>query len=221
MPLTFSANNILQFYTFISPIFISSFLLLKSTMDYNIRGVIYLVGLLVNYITGMGIKSIFHNYDSTAVSQGRKGQFQRTPVRKNWPINPGQTANSIPDYCSIFEGPWYNNTLTSTSMPSMNAMFHAFTFAYILMGISDNPNHPGIPFIIILGITAILNMFYRQRLYCDKMVDIVVGIVLGAIIGLVWYFIIKSWNPSYIYYGKDDGAKQCKLGKQKFRCSYA
>ena len=59
------------------------------------------------------------------------------------------------------------------------------------------------------------------QLYCDKMVDIVVGIVLGAIIGLVWYFIIKSWNPSYIYYGKDDGAKQCKLGKQKFRCSYA
>ena len=57
-------------------------------MDYNIRGVIYLVGLLVNYITGMGIKSIFHNYDSTAVSQGRKGQFQRTPVKKNWPINP-------------------------------------------------------------------------------------------------------------------------------------
>ncbi len=92
------------------------------------------------------------------------------------------------------------------------------------MGISDNPTRPippGIPFIITLGITACLNLYYRERLFCDKMVDIFMGIVLGSIIGLIWYYIIKSWNPSYIYYGVDAPAKQCKLSKQKFRCSVA
>lgn len=218
MPLRFSITNILQFYTFISPILISSFLLLKSTMDYNIKGIVYLVGLSVNYIIGMLVKSLFHNYDRKKMDGGEVGQFQRIPIQKNKPFNPGQ-GGPIRDYCSIFEGPWYNNLLTSTSIPSMNAMFHSFTFSYILMGIANNPNHPGIPFIITLGVTAFFNLLYRQKLFCDKIIDIVMGLVLGSTIGLIWYYLILSLNPSYVYYGKDDSIKQCKLSKQKFRCS--
>ena len=59
MALKFSLDNIVQFFTFISPIFISLFLLIKSTMDYNIRGIIYLVGLLLNWIIGILLKSMF------------------------------------------------------------------------------------------------------------------------------------------------------------------
>ena len=216
MAIKFTLSNILQFYTFLSPIFISLFLLVKSSMDYNIKGIIYLVGLLANYIIGMLTKTIFFNYD---ISKPIK-QFQRTPIKMGWPLHPGQTSKSMPDYCSVFEGPWFNNALSSTSMPSLNAMFHAFTFSYILMGVATNPNHPGIPFVLLLGITALTNMFYRHHLFCDKWIDIAVGIVLGAGIGVAYWFAISALNPTYTYYGKESNVKQCTLSKTKFRCSY-
>ena len=215
MALKFTLSNILQFYTFISPIFISIFLLLRSTMDYNIKGIIYLTGLLVNYIIGMATKSLFFGMDSNSIQNNRKPQFQRTP------LHAGQTANAMPDYCNVFEGPWFNNALSGTSMPSLNSMFHSFTFAYILMGVANNPNHPGIPFVLLLGVTALTNMFYRHSLFCDKWMDIGVGIILGAAIGIIWWFLINAWDPTYTYYGKEDPRKQCKLAKTKFSCSYA
>ena len=61
MALAFSASNLLQFYTFISPIFISLFLLLKSTMEYNMKGIVYILGVLINYVIGMLIKTIGPN----------------------------------------------------------------------------------------------------------------------------------------------------------------
>jgi len=189
-------------------------------MDYNLRGVIYLVGLLFNYIIGMLIKTIFFQMDSDSRAKGQRPQFARTPIKMSWPMHPGQTPNGMPDYCNVFEGPWYNNALNATSMPSLNAMFHAFTFAYILLGISTNPNRPGIPFLLLLGITGIVNMGYRNMLFCDKWMDIGVGIILGAGVGVAWFFLINAWNPTYVYYGKDDPTKQCKLGKTKFKCTY-
>ena len=220
MALKFTLSNILQFYTFLSPIFIPLFLLIKSTMDYNIKGLIYLVGLFFNYMVGILVKSLFYHMDSKSRALGETPQFERQPVRMKWPLHPGQTARGVPDYCSVFEGPWFTSALGATSMPSLNAMFHAFTLLYIIMGTSTNPNTPGIPLIIVLAITAITNMVLRVRLFCDRMTDVGIGLILGSALGVAWYFIINSWNPIYVYYGKDDPTKQCKLGKTKFKCSY-
>lgn len=220
MALKFSLDNIVQFFTFISPIFISLFLLIKSTMDYNIRGIIYLVGLLLNWIIGILLKSMFSGMDATARAKGKRGQFERLPIKMNWPLHAGQTTDGVPDYCSVFEGPWFTSALGATSMPSMNAMFHAFTFAYILMGVATNPNHPGIPFVIILALTGIINMGYRKMLFCDKFMDIGVGIVVGAAIGVGYFYLINSWNPTYPFYAKEDPMKRCKLGKTRFKCTY-
>ena len=50
---------------------------------------------------------------------------------------PGSTANNTPDYCSVFSGPFSNATIYNTSMPSLNAVFHAFTLTYIAMGVAS------------------------------------------------------------------------------------
>ena len=220
MALAFSASNLLQFYTFISPIFISLFLLLKSTMEYNMKGIVYIIGLLINYVIGMLIKTVFYGMDRSKIAAGRQPQWQRTPVKMGWPMHPGQTASGMPDYCNVFEGPWFNSALGATSMPSLNAMFHAFTLAYLIMGVSTNPYPAGVPFVIIVGITALCNMFYRTMLYCDKFIDIIVGVVLGACFGVGWWFAIDAYNPTYTFYGKESNTKQCKLSKTKFRCTY-
>ena len=88
MALAFSASNLLQFYTFISPIFISLFLLLKSTMEYNMKGIVYIIGVLINYVIGMLIKTIFYGMDRSKISSGQQPQWQRTPVKMGWPMHP-------------------------------------------------------------------------------------------------------------------------------------
>ena len=222
MALAFTIPNLIQFYTFISPIFISLFLLFKSTMDYvPMRGLTYIIGVLLNYLFAMLIKTIFYGLDRSKITAGQPTQFQRKPIQMNWPLHPGQTANSMPDYCNVFEGPWYNSALSNTSMPSTNAMFHAFTFAYICVSVAQNPNPVGVPFLLLIGITALTNMFYRVSLYCDKIMDIAVGIVLGGAFGVGWWFLVNALNPTYTFYGKEDNLKQCKLSKTKFRCTYS
>ena len=49
----------------------------------------------------------------------------------------------------------------------------------------SNPNKPGIPFLVFLGITALANMGFRTYYFCDKMQDILVGVILGGLIGFL------------------------------------
>ena len=59
MALTFTLDNIMKFFTYISPIFISMFLLVQSAMDWNLKGLVYLIGICLSYIVGLLLKTIF------------------------------------------------------------------------------------------------------------------------------------------------------------------
>ena len=231
MPLQLDLENVIQFFTFLSPIFISVFLLFQSAMKGDIKGIIWIIGSFLAWVIGMALKSMFHKWDDSKVAAFvNRGQqvpvgtrrWQRQPIRFDWPIMPGSTANNTPDYCSVFSGPFSNSAIYNTSMPSLNALFHSFTIAYIAMGVGSNPkpNPGGITFLVILGILALINWAFRVRLYCDKMLDIFVGASLGAACGIGWFFAIHALNPTWTYYGKEEEKGKCVLGKQKFQCTY-
>lgn len=212
MALAFSVTNILQFFTFISPIFITGFLLFQSAMQFNIKGLVYLLGVIISYFIGILVKTFFYKTGNP--------RFLRKLIANDIPLHPGQIAKGLPDYCSVFEDPFFSSTIGITGMPSMIAVFHAFTFVYVLSGIMSNPNHPGIPFIISLGITALIHFGYRVILLCDRWSEIAVGVIIGGFLGWVWWFLVYSWDPTITYYGKEDNLKKCKLSKTKFRCTY-
>ena len=231
MPLQLDLENVIQFFTALSPIFISVFLLLRSAMQSDLKGIVWIIGSFLAWVVGMGFKSMFHKLDDNRVAAFvRRGQnvpvgtrrWQRQPIRMDWPIMPGSTANNTPDYCSVFSGPFSNAAIYNTSMPSLNAVFHAFTFTYILMGVTSNPkpNPGGITFLIILGILATINWAFRVRLYCDKILDLALGAILGAACGFGWFIAINTLNPTWTYYGKEEEKGKCVLGKQKFQCTY-
>ena len=45
------------------------------------------------------------------------------------------------------------------------------------------------------------------------------GIALGVFVGIVWQQLAKQWpGPEYLYFGKENVMKKCKLGKTRFRC---
>ena len=232
MPLRLDLENVVQFFTFLSPIFISVFLLLQSAMKGDIKGIIWIFGSFFAWIIGMALKSMFHKFDDRAVAAAARNgnvppgtrRWQRQPIRMDWPVMPGAQAGTrnVPDYCSVFSGPFSNHVIYNTSMPSLNALFHAFTITYIAMGVGSNPkpNAGGITFLTILGILALINWAFRVRLYCDKLLDIFVGAVLGTACGVGWFFAVYGINPTWVYYGKEEEKGKCVLGKQKFQCTY-
>ena len=218
MALTFSLDNIMKFFTYISPIFISGFLLVQSAMDWNLKGLVYLVGLCITYLFGILLKTVFWQLDGRRIG----GRWSRTPHRINTPNMPGHTDNAMPDYCSVFEGPYFNSSLSAIATPSLNAMFHAFTFMYIVLAVGTNPYKPpgGIVFSILLGIIGIANLSYRYILMCDDFKAIAIGLVFGALLGSAWWAAIKYSHPEWLFYGDEKQSKKCKLGPTKFKCVY-
>lgn len=218
MALTFTLDNIMKFLTFVSPMFISGFLLLQSAMDWNLKGLVYLVGICISYVLGLLIKSVFWQLDGRRIG----GRWSRKPHRINTPAMPGHTDLAMPDYCSVFEGPFFNSTLSAIATPSLNAIFHTFTFMYIVLSVGTNPYKPpgGIVFTILLGIIAIANLSYRYILMCDDFKAIAIGSVIGALLGGGWFAVIKASNPQWLFYGDEKQSKKCKLGKTKFKCVY-
>ena len=140
---------------------------------------------------------------------GEKPSFKRIPVVDNLPMNQAQQeimSLTIVLYLMDHFQIW---PYLIQVMPSLNAIFHSFTIAYIAMGVGENPIAPpgGITLVIVLGILAMINWFYRVILYCDRMLDVFVGLALGAGLGVGWFYAIKAMNPTWVYYGKEKKRK--------------
>jgi len=211
MAIKFSLYNYTVFFAALSPLFISTYLLLNSVFQGNLRGIIFLVGNALASSIGLLVKSA--------------AKMKRGPLKYGDKYNQVSDPNSLPpahDFCDVFEPP--HSSLKYYGLPSSHAVFFGYTLAYISAGINSNPNKPGIPFIILLSVLAGMDLFFRKASRCDGTMDILAGLVIGGAIGTVWYFLIKfAWpdgkGDKMVYYAKDDiNVEKCKLGKQKFVC---
>jgi hypothetical protein len=205
--MVFSIQNIIIFFSMLSPIFISSFLVLDSVFSSSPKGVFYIIGLLIAQIIGIGLRMSF-----------------RDP--KNWKkwaraFNNGEQANHTRygDLCDVFTGP-FDYSLGHIGTPSTHAVFHAFTFFYILSSVVSNSSYnEGVPFLLFLAVTSILDFILRMYYDCDTITDIIVGIIVG-LFGVGWYFVIRHLGAEYTYYNSGNNVKKCSLQKQKFKCYY-
>ena len=182
----------------------------------------------------MLIKFSFYKMDkkTLALNGGdpSKASWQRTAIKNQLPMNPGQTFSGITDYCSVFVGPFSNHPVSATRMPSLNGSYYGFTLMYIILGCAINPNHPGIAFIIISGILGMINLALRCKHGCDTIIDSVAGLVIGSIIGSAFFALVYFGSQhenggkgagKYVIFGKsDNNNKQCGLSKTKFKCTY-
>jgi len=229
MPISPTPLNLIEFFAYLSPILISSFLVLQSFFNGDVKALIWLVGTLLTWIIGMMVKFTFHAIDDSSIQSAiRAGtnpvptrKFQRPAIIQDSRTRGHNGIRNIPDYCSVFSGPYGTHAVYNTSMPSLDAMFHAFTLAYIGASVSQNPNQPtnGIAFLIFLALVSATNLLFRMNHSCDKALDVVLGLILGAACGVGYYFAVVSTNPTWTYYGKEKKGK-CVLGTQKFRCTY-
>ena len=201
MPLQFNPQNVIGLAASISPIFITFYFILEGAFSGHIKFIIWLIGLFIAILLGMLLRG--------------SGSASSPDDLSN-----AEHASNFVDKCITFDGPFSVSNILNNGHSS-HAIFHSFTITYILQSIIANPNSVGWSFLITLVIIATIDLLLRHKNRCNTPTNVLKGIGLGAFIGVMWQYIIlqSSWpGPEYLYFGKENTMKKCKLGKTRFRC---
>ena len=164
-------QNYFTFFTALSPLFISTFLLFNSFLNGDLRGMVFLVGNALTSVAGMLLKKSL---------SGNKS-FLRGPAKHGEDYN-SEIHGPAHDFCDVFEP--LDASTKYVSMPSSHALFFGFLISYLTGGVVENPNEPkpGVPFIIGLATLAIFDGIFRWRSRCDGIKDLVGGLFLGCLL---------------------------------------
>ena len=212
MPLRMNPRVYIRFFTFLAPMFISLAAILESALNQNVKGILYVTGLLCTMLLGNLVSSAFPN---------------RVPgIEKGTTIRERGVALYDPA-CNIFDI-GNNGWGTLYSSPGPHALFYAFTLAYVCVGMFINKNiNWGVFGLLIFFM--LLSAFLRLSppMSCVKPIDIMLGYIGGLGCGLAWFMAIymaeNSSSPplDLTYFSqKSSDRETCTMEKNKaFRCT--
>jgi len=212
MPIRTNPKVYIRFFTFLAPMFIPLAAVLESALNQNIKGILYVTGLLFTMMLGNLVSSAFPNRVPGIIkgtSERNKGQLMYDPA------------------CNIFET-GTDGWGTLYSSPGPHALFYAFTLAYVCVGMFISHNINWAIFGLLIGF-MLLSAFLRisPPMSCVKPIDIMLGYIGGLLCGLGWFVAIYMTENSYspaldlTYFNQYSSDREtCKLEKNKaFRCT--
>ena len=147
--LNLSFSNVIRYCMSLAPLFITCFLIMGSVLNQDVKGLVYLGGILIVAILTVGFKRLFR-------------------------IGPPADYNA--ETCQVFNLP---PLITEYSAPDFNSMFLSFTTMYLLMPMAYGATELNALLIIILCIFIIGNGITRYITKCNNLTDILVGNLLG------------------------------------------
>ena len=155
---SFTLSNMIQLISILSPILITFFLVMLSLFNLNMKGIVYLAGILL---------ASFVNYGISGVIQ--KSNDQSSP------------SSPLPALCNLIDlDIWQNQN------PSPSSMYLSFTFIYLLAPMIQNKQMNLLlitTMILLIGIDAIVKNING----CTSKGGSFFGILVGGFLGFVWY----------------------------------
>ena len=201
----FTLTNIAHFYSSISPFIIIGFTILSSFMNYDTKGIVYLVGLLISQLPLILLK-------------GMSSSKKQLDAAVNDPSTRG-------DYCDILESPM-PGSLKYVKWPSARAWFHGFTSLYFLMGVIFNKYNDGLVFSLAIIAYGILDMTFRWMKGCEEkgatgIAKMGFSWILAGVFGAGWFLAMYfvPTKESLTYFGKET-PKRCNLSNVNYTCSF-
>lgn len=187
----FNIINIFYLIFRFAPFIIISYFTLQSIFNQDLKGVIYLIGLLVACVTTIAFGFLVPQHTIT-------GHY--TNVKCNQlTIGPGDTPLS--------------------RLPLSQTVF-GFTLAYLSYFISiNNLVTQNIPTFVVFPIIILADIFWNTINNCSTNILLLSSLVLGGFIGSIWALIIDSTNSPNLAYYSGESAQICtKPSKSLYRC---
>ena len=191
MAIKLSFSNILTLISTLSPTLISFFFLISSILNQNLKGLVYLLGVIVSSVLNIFLlqnTSSFHWSKALAKSETQK-----------------------PVSCGLLSLPYI---VPQTSVPCTNSIFHSFTLSYLISMMANNNeyNYPLIIFLLLIFGTDIVS---RISYKCTNSMGILAGIIIGILYGVCWFFLWSGEKVKHLLYYDELTSNNAKCSKLK------
>lgn len=186
--------TILYLFFRLAPFILVSYFSISSLFNQDIKGVIYLVGV------------IFACFATILVGNGLNDEIISTTIEKS-PV------------CNMLT---LGSTGTFSKIP-LGMSIMSYTFAYLTYVIVKyNIIMYNLPTLILFPALILGDMFWNIKNGCFKPFGVVLSVVIGGGIGALWAFIIDSIKqPKLQYFNVGSDRTVCQRpSKQLFKCTF-
>tara|TARA_B100000902_G_scaffold387330_1_gene431258 strand:- start:3985 stop:4587 length:603 start_codon:yes stop_codon:yes gene_type:complete len=196
MALEFTFINIFKIISTLSPFLISFYFLISSILDQNIKGFIYLIGVI--FATFLNIFFLKH----FTTEELKKKEIQKDSIA-----------------CGLLQFPSLPVLVEQTSVPCTNSLFHAFTLTYIVLSMFNNNIFNAILIVFLVMIYGI-DTVVRFSKGCSNGLGIFMGSIVGVVFGIFWFALVWITGiKELLYYDElTSNNVKCVKTKQKFTC---
>lgn len=198
MAVVLEIGNFFEFLSYISPFLVGFLMIMISFMNRNIKGLVYLGGVLL-----VAIVNVF---------------LQNIAAAKGFVIpNPQGKVNGI---CNVFLFSGSSINANLASIPPFNSVFLAFTLAYTYLPLRgvDDANYLFFGFLLSL---FMLDGFVKVNRSCTTPIGVLLGGIIGYIFGSLFYGIVENAGlEKLLYFSEMSSSKEVcsRPTKQRFKC---
>ena len=194
IPIDFTSIAYISFR--LAPFILVSFFSLSSIFNQDLKGIIYLAGLLIACFV------------SITVSQSNNSFY-------NQHANSG--TNDEMDICHTLT---LSGAAPISNIP-LSIIVFVYTFAYLLyVIIKYQLMKQNMPTLIFFPALVIADILWNKKNDCANVQAIVAGIVIGGAVGGLWAYMVDSLKLTKMQYMTGMGnAETCSVSKQKFKCT--
>lgn len=214
--------GLLYLFFRLSPFIIACFFSLISIFNSDLKGFIYLVGLIFSTAITMGVGTLNEsNMSSLTSTPLNVSSVTSAPVISpviNNPITGGQfNSGAIPPVCNTLS----LGGFTGFSKVPLSTAVLSYTFFYLVYVIAkNNMALYNIPTLILFPILILSDMGWNIQNGCYPLFRCVVSLIVAGGIGLLWSYIVSIYMPNMQYLIVGSNREMCmKPSDQTLICT--
>ena len=189
MAIELTLSNVLQFFSFISPTLLIFFLFMASLFNQNLKGLVYIAGIL--------LASIINIFFMNIIGSGR---------------NPEEAFS-----CSIFDIPHVSRF--NSPYPSCLIIAFTVAYLILPMKYNEQKNYPVLAFLlVILGIDIVTKVQNKCTTWAGSILGGLVGFLLGTI-WYILFHVTGFDSLLYFDELRSDNVMCSQPSSQTFKCS--
>ena len=221
-------TNILYIAFRLAPFILVCFFVLESILNWDLKGIMYLFGLLVTCIVVVMFGNIVEHFNTA------------TPATTTTVTTAAATAAATKLIkCNTF-AIGKNGAKLSPKLPLSTTVF-SYTFFYLLMFIINSAStHPGgwaakgarrvdpqtlndamqqnVPTLILFPLLIIIDVIWNMMSGCAEIQNIVITIIISAVMGICWALIISATKNVQLQYLSNKNVCS-RPSKTLYRCT--